>query len=36
MLASVFLVYTGTSIARVFFITAASFGALVLRLHNAA
>ena len=30
MLASVFMVYTGTSIARVFFITAASFGALSL------
>jgi uncharacterized protein len=30
MLASVFLVYTGQSIARVFFITAASFGALSL------
>jgi FtsH-binding integral membrane protein len=30
MLASVFLVYTGASIARVFFITSASFGALSL------
>jgi FtsH-binding integral membrane protein len=30
MLASVFMVYTGASIARVFFITAASFGALSL------
>jgi hypothetical protein len=30
MLASVFMVYTGVSIARVFFITAASFGALSL------
>ncbi len=30
MLASIFMVYTGTSIARVFFITAASFGALSL------
>jgi len=29
-LSSIFLVYTGTSIARVFFITAASFGALSL------
>ena len=29
-LASVFVIYTGTSIARVFFITAASFGALSL------
>jgi FtsH-binding integral membrane protein len=30
MLSSIFLVYTGTSITRVFFISAASFGALSL------
>ena len=36
-LSSIFLVYTHTSIVRVFFITAASFGALsLLRLHHQA
>ena len=36
-LASIFLHYTGTSITRVFFISAATFGAMsLLRLHHAA
>ena len=36
MLSSVFLAYTHTSITRVFFISAASFGGLVVRLHDPA
>ena len=36
-MASIFLVFTGESIARVFFITAATFGAVEpLRLHHQA